>query len=60
MAEGAATAPAAGGGGDESATDGGKWTYLAAAGWLSWESAGLLSRRFRVETLAEPTLRVLK
>ena len=60
MAEGAATAPAAGGGGDESATDGGKWTYLAAAGWLSWESAALLSRRFRVHTLTGRTLSVFK
>ena len=32
MAEGAATAPATGGGGDESATDRGKRTYFAAAG----------------------------
>ena len=60
MAEGAATAPAAGGGGDESATDGGKRTYFTATGLLSWESVGLLSRRFWVQTLAEPTLRVLK
>ena len=29
-------------------------------GWLSWESAGLLSGRSRVQTPAGPTLRVFK
>ena len=30
------------------------------SGWLSWESAGLLSGRSRVQTTAGPTLRVFK